>query len=196
MKCNSKENPLNILKEMLKLSKFSSGIKHKSAVCLSTISNNGFPNSRFLDLKEVTKKGLIFCSSFDSTKAKEIENNSSVSLTSWWEHINLQIRVIGVASKLEKQSDFYWEKRTLSAKLATIVSNQSSILNPNINLLENLTELQKQNTECKLNRPINWGAYIIEPFEIEFLNFEENRLHTRMRFRRIDNEWTNEILQP
>lgn len=64
-----------------------SPLQQKSAVCVSTIDEYGFPAARFVDLKSVTEAGFVFCSYFDSAKGKQIARNAKTAMTVWWDHL-------------------------------------------------------------------------------------------------------------
>ncbi len=193
----SESNPLNIIKHALKQSRATSGLRHRGVICLNTVRDDGFPNGRFIDLKDVTNEGLVFCSDFESAKAKDMKNNPVISLTAWWEHITLQIRVIGTASRMEdKVSDRYWHERSNSARLTSWVSRQSSRLLPGDDLLEKFAALKHEKAGQDIPRPPTWGACVCKPVEIETLSFEESRLHIRTLFKRVNRDWQKEYLQP
>lgn len=66
-----------------------------NAVVLSTLGLEGYPNSRYVLLKEVSKGGFVFFTNYDSVKGKEIAANPKVSLTFYWPTQNHQIRIRG-----------------------------------------------------------------------------------------------------
>ena len=44
--------------------------------------------------------------------------------------------------------------------------------------------------------PEFWGGYVVTPVEIELWEGRPNRLHDRLRYRRVDDEWVRERLAP
>jgi pyridoxamine 5'-phosphate oxidase len=65
--------------EELKLSK----VQIPTAVCLSTIGIDNFPNARFVSFKELIDNSFVITGPLNSRKGIEIENNNSVALTFW-----------------------------------------------------------------------------------------------------------------
>ena len=63
--------------------------------CLSTSDPDGFPNNRFVLMKEVSEGGFVFFSNYESTKGKEIDNNNRVALCFYWPTLNWQVRIRG-----------------------------------------------------------------------------------------------------
>jgi pyridoxamine 5'-phosphate oxidase len=45
-------------------------------------------------------------------------------------------------------------------------------------------------------RPPFWGGYRVRPECIEFWQSRENRLHDRLRYRRVSDSWLRERLAP
>ena len=55
---------------------------------------------------------------------------------------------------------------------------------------------RKRKSNKEISRPKNWGGYIIKPIQYEFWQGGENRLHDRIRYRKIDDSWIFERLSP
>lgn len=191
------KNPLLQLAEWWSFAIEASPLNLKSAVCLSTIDKMGFPNSRFVDLKDIDLEGVIFCSSYNSRKGDDIKNNPKAGITAWWDHVGYQIRVVGNAVKVsEDEATRYWESRNRSAQIATLSFNQSQILD-NFELLEeNFLITDSKYGIDPIAKPNNWGAYKIVPHTIEFLQFNESRLHLREHFQIENGKWSRCLLQP
>jgi len=172
-------------------------LKHKGAVCVSTIDEHGFPNARFVDLKAATEDGFTFCTFFDSRKGIEIEQCPKVALTIWWENVGFQIRVQGNASRISRSmASQYWRSRTRDAQLTTLCSKQSEPLVSGQQLLDELAALRASSGETEIPVPDNWGGYIVEPISVEFLTFMEDRLHVREHYFRVEGRWSRQLLQP
>ncbi|MBU2972530.1 pyridoxal 5'-phosphate synthase [Pseudoalteromonas sp. C2R02] len=174
-----------------------SPLKQKSAVCISTIDANGFPQSRFVDLKSADNNGFIFCTYLDSNKGKEIQDNPKVSLTIWWDHIGMQIRIAGQAEKISEQlSTEFWYTRSRDAKLTTTSFNQSQPLSCESELDTRFELIKQQMQNQEVPKPDNWGGYVIKPLSIEFLTFKESRLHLRELYQSKNEQWQKSLLQP
>jgi pyridoxamine 5'-phosphate oxidase len=172
-------------------------LKQKSAVCVSTIDNNGFPTGRFVDLKGVTENGFTFCTYLDSKKGIEISANSKIAMTAWWDHVGLQVRVTGFALALaEEEATQFWELRSRDAQLTTLCSKQSQNLESETLLSEELLKAKELFRGKNIPKPYNWGGFTIQPLTIEFLTFNDNRLHLREFFEINSGDWSKELLQP
>jgi len=174
-----------------------SPLKQRSAVCVSTIDADGFPNARFVDLKSVDQDGFVFCSYYDSAKGNDIAGNPKTAITIWWDHVGYQIRVAGMASKIsEQQADLHWAGRSPEAQLTTLVSEQSKILDSEQSLHTAVTTARAKFDSDPIPRPENWGGYVVAPQTIEFLTFREDRLHRREQFEQHAQGWKIQLLQP
>jgi pyridoxamine 5'-phosphate oxidase len=172
-------------------------LKQKSAVCVSTINADGFPESRFVDLKAASKCGLVFCTYLDSNKGNDIRRNSKVSLAIWWDHIGIQIRVVGEAQQIsEEEAIKYWQTRSRDAQLTTMSFNQSKPLSSESELISKFDNIKEQMEGEIVPKPKNWGGYIIKPLSIEFLTFKESRLHLREQYKNTEGQWCKTLLQP
>ena len=172
-------------------------LRHKGAVCVSTIDDSGFPDARFVDLKAVTPDGFTFCPCLDSRKAVDIERCPKVALTIWWENVGYQVRVQGTASRISRsEASRYWQSRSRDAQLATLGSRQSQPLVSEQQLLDQLSALRETVGDAEIALPHNWGGYVVSPVSVEFLTFKEDRLHVREHFLQTDGRWSRRLLQP
>lgn len=191
------DNPLSKFERWWKEALVDSPLQQKSAVCISTIDEHGFPAGRFVDLKLVSDSGCVFCSYFDSVKGRHIARNPKVAMTAWWDHLGYQIRIVGSAQVIsDAEADYFWQSRSRSAQLTTTAFEQSEPLHSENELTTRLEEASAEFAEQPVPRPSNWGGYRIKPVSIEFLTFRESRLHLRELFETKGNGWVKQLLQP
>ena len=99
-------------------------IDKNNAICfvLSTISSDLSPKSRVVLLRGLDENGFTFYTNFNSSKAKDIELNNSVSANFFWEKLEKQVRITGKAIKVpEDISDSYFSTRPRSSQLGAWV---------------------------------------------------------------------------
>lgn len=167
------------------------------AMFLATAGLSGQPTGRIVLLKGVDRKGFVFFTNYLSFKGKEISGNPLVSLTFHWKEIGRQVRVLGKAGKVsEKESDDYFRARTYESQVSAIISQQSSVVPDRQYLENNVTVFVKKNKGKSISRPEYWGGYRIKPFQIEFWQGREHRLHDRIQYRLEERKWIIERLAP
>jgi pyridoxamine 5'-phosphate oxidase len=188
---------MEVFSNLWKLSLQGSPLKQKNAVCVSTIGKNGFPNSRFVDLKEADECGLVFCSSLESPKARDIAANAKTAMTIWWDHIGIQIRFQGLCSRIsEEEATRHWESRSREAQLATLGFQQSQPIQALALLPSRLEAARLEFVGRKIERPASWGGYRLAPSFVEILEFKQDRLHQRTWYSQEVTGWKVEFLQP
>nr|WP_320154090.1 pyridoxamine 5'-phosphate oxidase [uncultured Draconibacterium sp.] len=168
-----------------------------SAMSLITAAKNGFPQSRIVLLKDISSGGFTFFTNYDSMKGKAIAMNNKVGLHFFWPELERQVRIDGVAEKTSREvSVAYFNSRPLESQIAACASAQSSALTSRNKLEEQFKSLQNaldgEHPEC----PENWGGYLVRPVRIEFWQGRENRLHDRIVFELVENDWKIKRLAP
>ena len=149
-------------------------------------------------LKKYTHEGFIFYTNYNSEKGKAIADNPNVCLSFFWHAAERQVIIKGKAEKIsENLSDGYFESRPRGSQLGAIVSNQSEVVANRQELESKLQDLEAEFEGKDIERPKNWGGFIIKPVELEFWQGRPNRLHDRIRYQlQEDYNWKIERLAP
>lgn len=164
-----------------------------NAMALSTVNAAGKPSCRIVLLKELSKEGLIFYTNYESNKGKEILSHPSVAVTFFWDVLERQVRIEGLAEKISgEQSDRYFDSRPDDSKIGAIASPQSEVVDGR----EELEKRFKEAAELPLKRPEHWGGIIIKPEMFEFWQGRPSRMHDRIRFTQSDGKWQRLRLAP
>jgi len=168
-----------------------------TAMVLSTVDAKGRPDSRVVLLKGLDKDNFIFYTNYESAKSKQLQTTSFAALNFYWPQMTKQIRVRGEVKKISKeQSDAYFASRPVTSQFSAIVSPQSQEIANRTFLEDALDDLIQRQGENPIIRPDHWGGYMVIPFEIEFWQGRENRLHDRIKYFRQGNEWKLKRLAP
>ncbi|MBC9909461.1 pyridoxal 5'-phosphate synthase [Chitinophaga varians] len=167
------------------------------ACCLSTEGLDGFPNARFVSLKEVYQEQFVVTGALNSRKGVEINHHDKVALTFWWPETAQQVRIQGVATQLpEEMADRYFEERNRESQIVSVVSRQGEMLTAPEILTQAFDQLADDQHITTIKRPDDWGAYGIAPVRVEFLVFSESRFHDRTLYELINGQWSVKKLQP
>lgn len=169
-----------------------------NAMCLSTLSPDGYPEGRIVLLKSWNKKDFIFYTNHNSAKGRSLEETPKASLTFYWEALQRQVRITGDVRKVsDKLSDDYFAKRPRRSQLGAWASAQSSPLQSRKELLNTLAEYEAKFSAQPIPRPPFWGGYELTPIRFEFWELRLNRLHDRVQYKQSEGaNWEKIRLSP
>ena len=172
-------------------------IKEATAMTLATVDQTGCPSVRMVLLKGFSEKGFVFFTNYDSLKGEDIAHNHNVALLFFWSSLERQVRIEGQAEKISaNESDIYFLSRPLESQIAAYVSPQSKVIPNRAYLEEKYSAYEKLLSFEQIKRPDNWGGYRVIPNRIEFWQGRPARLHDRIRYSLINEEWIIERLAP
>jgi pyridoxamine 5'-phosphate oxidase len=192
------DDPINLFHKWFYEVEDFGGVDEVNAMTVSTIGLDGFPKSRVVLLKKYNEEGFIFYTNYDSEKGKAITANPNVCLSFFWHSMERQVIIKGITEKSSTIiSDNYFASRPDGSKLGAIVSNQSEVIESRKILENKLKELERQFEGTQIDRPSNWGGFLVRPIQVEFWQGRPNRLHDRIRYTLQDNfDWKIERLAP
>lgn len=182
------------LKDAIKM-----GVKEPNGMTVTTTNHDGNPSARTMLLKDFDKNGLVFFTNYESPTAQHLEKNPNVAIVFWWAECERQICIRGIAEKIsETESNEYFLSREKGAKLSALISKQSQPLENREKLLNEYQQVKtKYPNPDDIKRPKNWGGYRVKPYQIEFWQGRENRLHDRIQFNLTENgRWKITRLYP
>ena len=174
-------------------------IVEPNAMNLATSSKDGVLSSRVVLLKQVDERGFVFFTNYESNKGQDIEDSKQVALCFWWGSLHRQVRIQGKVEKVSAQeSDEYFDSRPRGSRIGAIASKQSAVLTSYQELADRVAELEKQYADAEqVQRPKNWGGYLVVPEMIEFWQGRPSRLHDRLRYSGVaGGQWCVERLSP
>ncbi len=167
------------------------------AMCVATVNQQGHPSQRMVLLRGLDSRGLVFYTSYESRKGRQIGENPHVSAVFWWASMQRQVRVEGVAARIsEEESDAYFAGRPRGHQLAAWASDQSEVVESRRLLEERMEHFEQRFEEEEVPRPHSWGGYLIVPSRVEFWQGRPNRMHDRLEFLRAGGTWLVRRLQP
>ena len=191
-----KNNPIKQFKIWFKKAK-KENIIEPNAMILSTISKNNLLNSRTVLLKNITDKGFVFFTNYESRKANDIMHNNNVSVVFLWKKIERQVIIKGKAIKITKRdSKKYFDSRPEKSKIAAWASKQSKELHNSNDLINRFKDFENKFKNKLIPYPNFWGGYIIHPNSIEFWQGRSSRMHDRILYKKEKNKWNINRLYP
>ena len=173
-------------------------INDPNALALATTSKNNEPSVRMVLLKGLSPKGFVFYTNLNSPKSKDLKNNPKASMCFHWKSIQRQVRIAGNVSQIaDNEADNYFNSRPYESRIGAWASDQSEIMKAREELLKKIDKFKnKYNDPNNLPRPEHWSGWCLNPLSVEFWLGDEYRIHERLKYNKISNNWKKEILYP
>ncbi len=171
-------------------------IVEPNAMTIATATKTGTPSARVVLLKSFDEIGFIFFTNYGSRKGKELLENPFASLLFWWKEFERQVRIEGWIEKISRnESEQYFNLRPLKSRYGALASNQSEAVVGREILEKKFAKLEKQFGENP-PMPENWGGYKLIPNKFEFWQGRRDRLHDRICYEKVKDDWKIFRLQP
>lgn len=190
-------NPLQLFEEWFTQEKELNKLKLPAACCLSTIGLDGYPNARFVSLKEVSNDAFVITGPLDARKGREMQKTPKAALTFWWTATERQLRIQGDVSIIPtEKATTYFEPRNRDSKIVSNVFDQGKEIRAIADLKQRFQDKKNALANQAISRPENWGGIYLHPLRMEFMAFQASRLHERTLYQKLDENWKATILQP
>ena len=172
-------------------------IYEPNAFVLGTIDSAGRPTARTVLLKGLDS-GLLFATNYLSRKGDAICGGSDVTAVFGWYSMYRQVIIEGHAERVSvTESDDYFDSRPRGSQLAAWASEQSRPIESRDALDQQYEDTDQRFTnDDVVPRPEHWGGYRIVPTRMEFWKGRSNRMHDRIAFERVGDDWNVTRLQP
>ena len=191
------ENPIDLFKKWFAKAK-DNEINDPNALALATSDNTNQPSVRMVLLKDITDKGFVFYTNFESRKSIELKKNQKASMCFHWKSLRRQVRAIGKVEEVStKEADDYFNSRPYKNRIGAWASSQSAILDKRETFTNKIKQFEKKFPDEKnVPRPPHWSGWRLLPEEIEFWLDGEGRIHERLNYRKKNGSWEKELLYP
>jgi pyridoxamine 5'-phosphate oxidase len=172
-------------------------INEVNAMVLATVTGEGMPAARVVLLKAFDESGFVFFSNYNSNKGVQLQINAGACLVFFWKELERQVRITGTVSRTStEESDTYFNSRPEGSRIGAWASPQSQVIKDRQWLEENEKQFRLKFDQEKLSRPAHWGGYRVKHHVIEFWQGRPNRLHDRIQYSLLNNQWIIERLAP
>ena len=171
-----------------------------NAALVSSVDAEGNPNARVILIKDVSNKGFVFYTNYQSQKGKELFHNNKGHLTWYSRAQGVSIRIQGEAQKIDASiSDNYFSSRDRNAQISASISKQSETVESREVLDAEFKKFADDYEGKEIPRPDHWGGVIIQPEKVEVWKSRDDyktRLHDRIVFTFSNDQWTKSRLYP
>ena len=174
-----------------------SGMKLPEAMTLATATPEGGPSARVVLLKDVDNDGFVFYTNYRSAKARDLEANPQAALVFYWSQFDRQVRVEGTVERVStEESRAYFKTRPRESQIGAWASPQSNVIEKREVLEARVAELEQLYGDGEIECPEHWGGYRVKPTRIEFWKSRVGRLHDRIVYERVGENWKISRLAP
>lgn len=171
-----------------------------NAALVSSVDAEGNPNARVILIKDVSNKGFVFYTNYQSQKGKELFHNNKGHLTWYSRAQGVSIRIQGEVQKIDASiSDNYFASRDRNAQISASISKQSETVESREVLDAEFKKFADDYEGKEIPRPDHWGGVIIHPEKVEVWKSRDDyktRLHDRIVFTLSNDQWTKSRLYP
>ena len=171
-----------------------------NAALVSSVDSEGNPNARVILIKDVSNKGFVFYTNYQSQKGKELFHNNKGHLTWYSRAQGVSIRIQGEVQKIDASiSDNYFASRDRNAQISASISKQSETVESREVLDAEFKKFADDYEGKEIPRPDHWGGVIIHPEKVEVWKSRDDyktRLHDRIVFTLSKDQWTKSRLYP
>ena len=171
-----------------------------NAALVSSVDAEGNPNARVILIKDVSNKGFVFYTNYQSQKGKELFHNNKGHLTWYSRAQGVSIRIQGEVQKIDASiSDNYFISRDRNAQISASISKQSKAVESREVLDAEFKKFADDYEGKEIPRPDHWGGVIIHPEKVEVWKSRDDyitRLHDRIVFTLSNDQWTKSRLYP
>lgn len=173
-------------------------LEFPEAMCLSTLGSSGYPDGRFVLLKDFGPEGFVFYTNTLSEKGQALKTLPKASLAFYWEPLHRQVRIQGdIVRVSDKEADRYFASRPRVSQIGAWASLQSQALDCRSTLDKRVEEFKARFRGSQVPRPQHWHGYRVVPVRMEFWKLRANRLHDRFVYtRQEDGSWKLGRLYP
>ena len=171
-----------------------------NAALVSSVDAEGNPNARVILIKDVSNKGFVFYTNYQSQKGKELFHNNKGHLTWYSRAQGVSIRIQGEVQKIDASiSDNYFASRDRNAQISASISKQSETVKSREVLDAEFKKFADNYEGKEIPRPDHWGGVIIQPEKVEVWKSRDDyktRLHDRIVFTFLNDQWIKSRLYP
>ena len=171
-----------------------------NAALVSSVDAEGNPNARVILIKDVSNKGFVFYTNYQSQKCKALFHNNKGHLTWYSRAQGVSIRIQGEVQKIDASiSDNYFASRDRNAQISASISKQSETVESREVLDAEFKKFADNYEGKEIPRPDHWGGVIIQPEKVEVWKSRDDyktRLHDRIVFTLSNDQWIKSRLYP
>ena len=168
-----------------------------NAFVLSTVDDEGWPQSRYLLVRGADQRGFSFFTNYESAKSQQLAETGRASMLFTWLQLHRQVCVVGEVERLpEAESDDYFATRPRESQIGAWSSPQSQPIPDRQWLEQRVAQMAATFGDGNIARPAFWGGWLLRPRLFEFWQGRPSRLHDRICYQPSHDGWQISRLAP
>ena len=174
------------------------GCVEPNAFVLSTVGDDGVPDSRNVLARGADDRGIVFFTNYTSAKSRDLIARPVASAVFSWLAVHRQVKLRGSIERVTAaESDAYFASRPRNSQIGAWASPQSTVIPDRAALERLVAEVEARFAGVDIPRPEHWGGWRLVPSSVEFWQGRPSRLHDRIRYSRsASGTWLIERLAP
>jgi len=174
------------------------GEREPTAMTLSTVDDEGWPDARVLILKDLDADGgWWFAGSTRSAKGRQLHTHPVAALSFFWPRVARSVRIRGtVAESSREQSAADFRERGIGARAVALTGRQSSDLDDPAQCRHAVDRAREQLEQDLDLVADDWRLWRLQADVVEFWQGDSERRHTRLTYRRSADGWSHGLLWP
>ena len=191
------DNPLELFKIWMSEAE-KKEINDPNALSLATVDKNNQPHVRMILLKGFSEKGFVFYTNLNSPKSHDIKINPRAEMCFHWKSLQRQVRIFGSMTQVSDiEADAYFNSRPYESRIGAWASNQSKAMSKREDFLKKIDEVKNKYRDVNnVPRPKNWSGWCLSPLSFEFWLGDKFRIHERLKYNKVSENWKKEIIYP
>lgn len=148
-------------------------------------------------LKDLDEQGWWFTSSTESAKGEQLRDRPAAALCFFWPQVGRQVRVWGhVVRDASDRATRYFRARPTGSRAGDLASRQSALLDSREKLLGAVGAAHRRLVAEPDLVPDHRSLSAVGPSTVELWQASDDRLHTRLEYRRSSGSWSRSMLWP
>lgn len=173
------------------------GLVEPNAMVLATVDEDGAPAARTVLCKGIDDRGLVFYSQARSAKGHQLAANPRAAAVFCWHGMDRQAIVRGTTAPVDRSEvQRYFAERPRGNQLAAWASDQSAVVGSRAELEADYAAAERRFAGEEVPLPEHWAGWCLAPETVELWQGRRDRLHDRVRYRRLGAAWVVERLAP
>lgn len=160
------------------------------AMTLATAGPTGAVSSRIVLLRSFDVNGFLFFSANNTLAARQMAENSQVSLLFSWLVLERQVKVLGTAVKLPTAVSLrFFATRRKESQMGIWLSQESGAISSRSVLKAQWAAIKRKFRDGQVPMPDWWDGYRVQPHSIEFWQGQPDGLHDRFVYVQKNDDW-------